>query len=78
MIRIYNDDEVSYSLPDMKYSGLQFMHFTLQEAYAVYVRKCRHKRIVAEKTFEGLKPRNIQTVQETPLHGARCEYCTNF
>ena len=29
VIRIYNDDEVSYSLPDMKYSGLQFMHFTL-------------------------------------------------
>ena len=44
----------------------------------MYVRKCRHKRIVAEKTFEGLKPRNIRTVQETLLHGARCEYCTNF
>ena len=78
MIRIYNDDEVSYSLPDMKYSGLRFMHFTLREAYAVYVRKCRHNRIVADKTFERLKPRNIQTVQETPLRGAICEYCTNF
>ena len=65
VIRIYNDDEVSYSLPDMKYSGLWFMHFTLREAYAVYVRKCQHKRIVAEKTFERLKPRNIQTVQKT-------------
>ena len=78
MIRIYNDDEVSYSLPDMKYSGLRFMHFTLREAYAVYVRKCWHNRIVADKTFERLKPRNIRTVQETPLHGARCKYCTNF
>ena len=29
VIRIYNDDKVSYSLPDMKYSGLRFMHFTL-------------------------------------------------
>ena len=78
MIHIYNDDEVSYLLPDMKYSGLRFMHFTLREAYAVYVRKCWHKRIVAEKTFEKLKPRNIRTVQETPVCGARCEYCANF
>ena len=44
VIRIYNDDKVSYSLPDMKYSGLWFMHFTLREAYAVYVRKCQHKK----------------------------------
>ena len=50
----------------------------LREAYAVYVRKCWHKRIVAEKTFERLKPRNIWTVQETLLCGARCEYCANF
>ena len=78
LICIYNDDKVSYSLPDMKYSGLWFMHFMLQEAYVVYVRKCRHKNIVAEKTFERLKPRNIRTVQETPLRGARCEYCANF
>ena len=77
VIRIYNDG-VSYSLPDMKYSGLRFMHFTLREAYEVYVRKCQHNRIVADKTFERLKPRNIRTVQETPLRGARCEYCTNF
>ena len=33
---------------------------------------------MAKKTFERLKPRNIQTVQETPLRGARCEYCANF
>ena len=78
VICIHYDDEVSYSLPDMKYSGLRFMHFTLREAYAVYVRKCWHNRIVADKTFEILKPRNIRTVQETPLRGARCEYFTNF
>ena len=42
------------------------------------MRKCQHKRIVAEKTFERLKPRNIRTVQETPLRGARCENCANF
>ena len=78
VINIYNDDEVSYSLPDIKYADLRFMHFTLREAYAVYVRKCQHQRIVAEKTFERLKPKNVRTIQETPLRDTRCEYCANF
>ena len=78
VLRIYDDDEVSYSLPDMKYAGLRFMLFTLSEAYAVYLRKCCTERIVAEKTFEALKPKHIRTLQDTPLHGARCEYCANF
>ena len=43
VINIYSDDEVSYSLPDIKYADLRFMHFTLREAYAVYVRKCHYK-----------------------------------
>ena len=78
VINIYNDDEVSYSLPDMKYSGLRFMFFTLHEAYGVYLKKCNKKRKVAEKTFEALKPKYIRTVNETPLRGAQCEYCANF
>ena len=55
VVRIYNDDEVSYSLPDMKYAGLRFMLFTLHEAYGVYLKKCHRKRNVAEKTFKSLK-----------------------
>ena len=43
VIRIYNNDEVSYSLPDMKYTGIRFMLFTLSEAYSVYLRKCTTK-----------------------------------
>ena len=78
VVKIYYDDEVSFSLPDMKYEGLRFMHFTLREAYEVYMRKCQCERIVATKTFERLKPKNVRTVQETPLRGARCEYCANF
>ena len=78
VIRIYNDDEVTYSLPDMKYAGLRFMHFTIREAYGVYLKKCKLKRIVAEKTFEALKPKFVRTVQETLLCGVRCEYFANF
>ena len=54
------------------------MHFTIREAYGVYLKKCKLKRIVAEKTFKALKPKFVRTVQETPLHGVRCEYCVNF
>ena len=78
VVKIYYDDEVSFSLPDMKYEGLRFMHFTLREAYEVYMRKCQCERTVAIKTFEWLKPKNVRTIQETPLRGARCEYCANF
>ena len=78
VIKIYNDDEVSYSLPDMKYAGLRFMYFTIHEAYEVYMRKSKLKRKVAGKTFEALKPKYVKTVHETPLRGARCEYCANF
>ena len=42
------------------------------------MRKCKSDRLVAEKTFEALKPSFVHTVQETPLRGARCEYCANF
>ena len=78
VVKIYNDDEVSYSLPDMKYAGHRFMFFTLHEAYGIYLKKCNRKRKVAEKTFEVLKPKYVRTVNETPLRGARCKYCANF
>ena len=65
VLQIYDDDEVLYSLPDMKYAGLRFMLFTLSEVYAVYLRKCCTERIVAEKTFEALKPKHIRTLQDT-------------
>ena len=78
VIRIYNNDEVSYSLPDMKYTGMRFMLFTLSEAYSVYLCRCTTKQQVAEKTFESLKPRYIRTLQETQLWGAPCDYCANF
>ena len=42
------------------------------------MRKCKGDWHVAEKTFEALKPSFVRTVQETPLRGARCEYCANF
>ena len=78
VVKIYNDDEMSYSLPGMKYAGHRFMFFTLHEAYGIYLKKCNRKRKVAEKTLEALKPKYVRTVNETPPREARCEYCANF
>ena len=33
---------------------------------------------MAESTFCAMKPNSIHTVQETPLHGCKYEYCQNF
>ena len=75
---IYNNDEVSYCLPDIKYAGLRFMSITIEEAYKIYLKKCTNKRKVASKTFAALKPVYIKTMQKTPMRGSRCDYCTNL
>ena len=76
--KIYSDEEVSYTLPDVRFSNYRFMSMTLKEAYEVYLRKCQTQRKVAESTFCAMKPKTIHTVQETPLRGCKCEYCQNF
>ena len=76
--RIYSDEEVSYTLPDIRFSNYQFISMTLKEAYQVYLRKCQTDRKVADSTFSAMKPKMIRTVQETPLRGCKCEYCQNL
>ena len=75
---IYNDDEVSYCLPDIKYAGFRFMSMTIEEAYKIYLKKSVSARKVASKTFAGLKPKYIKTMQQTPIRGSRCERCSNL
>ena len=60
--QIYNDPEVTYCLPDMKYSVLKFMSYTLSKAHCLYLTKCRTRQKAAEKTFAALKPKYIKTV----------------
>ena len=76
--RIYSDEEVCYTLPDIRLLNYRFMSMTLKEAYQVYLRKCQTDRKVADSTFSAMKPNMIHTVQETPLHGCKCEYCQNL
>lgn len=78
VLAAYNDEEVSYSLPDRKYAGLKFMSCTTDEAYEIYLRKCQSARKVARSTFKSLRPDYVRTIQQTPLRGCKCEQCTDL
>ena len=75
---MYNDEEISYCLPDMNLAKKRFMACTIHEAHQKYIRKSTTKRQVAEKTFAALRPKEVKTVQDTPLRLCLCEYCANF
>ena len=77
-INIYYSDEVSYGLPEAKYAEMHFMSMTLNEAYRVYLSQSTSERKMARSTFSCLKPDNVRTISETPLHGCKCEYCQNL
>ena len=76
--RIFNDEEVSYTLPDVRFANYHFVTMTLKEAYQVFSRKCQTHLKVAESTFCSMKANSICTIQETSLHGCKCEHCQNF
>ena len=76
---IYLDEEVSYCLPDRKYSKLCFMSCTIEEAYKNhYLVKSRFKRKLGLTSFTSLKPSFVKKVRQTPLRGCKCEYCQNL
>ena len=76
---LYNDDEVSYSLPDSKYAGLRFMSMTLKEAYFTqYLLKAKEERKMSLASFCSLKPQNFRTIQQIPLRGCKCDYCQSL
>ena len=78
-INIYLDEEVSYSLPDVKYAHLRFMSCTIAEAYTNhYLPKSESVRKMGQSTFTSLKPLFVRSINETPIGGCKCEYCQNF
>ena len=77
-MNIYFDPEVSYCLPDKKYSHLRFMSCTIDEAYTHYLDKSTSERKMARSTFAELKPLFIRSIAETPIRGCKCEYCQNI
>ena len=78
VIDIYFDPEVSYCLPDSKYSHLRFMSCTIEEAYTHhYLEKSKSERKMGRSTFAALKPLFVRSISETPIRGCKCEYCQN-
>ena len=76
---IYLDEEVSYCLPDRKYSKLHFMSCTIEEAYKNHYRvKSRFKRKLGLTSFTSLKPSFVKKVWQMTLRGCKCEYCKNL
>ena len=73
------DDEVSYSLPNAKYSHLHFMSCTIAEAYNKhYLPKSRNNRKMGQSSFASLQPLFVRSISETPIQGCKCEYCQNL
>ena len=78
-IDIFLDDEVSYSVPDVKYCHLCFMSCTIADAYHKhYLVKSTSKHKMGQSTFTALKPLFVRSISETPLWGCKCEYCQNL
>ena len=76
---IYLNEEVSYCLPDRKYSKLHFMSCTIEEAYKNhYLVKSRFKRKLGLTSFTSLKPSFVKKVRQMPLRCCKCEYCQNL
>ena len=75
-IDIFLDDEVSYSLSDVKYCHLHFMSCTLADGYNKhYLAKSTSKRKMGQST---LKPLFVRSISDTPVRACKCEYCQNF
>ncbi|MCG8627024.1 MAG: hypothetical protein MJE68_34120, partial [Proteobacteria bacterium] len=77
-IRIYYDDEVSYSIPEARYAHLRFMYHTVDETYRNHYIPKSGERKMARSTFAALKPNTVRTLTATPLRGCKCEYCQNL
>ena len=78
-IDIFLDDEISYSLPDMKYCHLHFMSCTIADAYTNhYLVKSKSARKMGQSMFAALKPIFVKSISEMPIRGCKCEYCQNL
>ena len=65
---IYLDEEVSYCLPDRKYSKLHFMSCTIKEADKNhYLVKSRFECKLGLTSFTSLKPSFVKKVWQMPL-----------
>ena len=72
VINMYLCDEITYSLPDIKYAGLRVMTMTVKEAYEKhYLLHSTMERKMSLASFSYMKPDNVRTVKQTPMRGVQ-------
>ena len=55
------------------------MSTTLLEVYSQhYLPKCSTECKMSFKAFCKMRPHEVCTIQQMPLHGCKCEYCQNL
>ena len=66
-------------LPDMQYCNKQFMRMSVEEASDVYKMNLTNERCcVAINIFGKLWPKDVITIDNTPIHQCCCHTCQNF
>ena len=75
----YQSSLISYELPDMRFCNKRFMRISIDEAYDVYKMNLSNEmHCIGRSTFGKLRPKNVITVDNTPVHQCCCHTCQNF
>ena len=75
----YHSSLISYELPDMCYYNKRFMRMSIDEAYDVYkMNLFNEMHCVGRSTFGKLCPKDVITIDHTPVHQCCCHTCQNF
>ena len=70
---------ISYELPDMRYCNKRFMRMSVDEAYDVYkINLSDDMCCVARNTFGKLRPKDVITIDHTPVCQCCCHTYQNF
>ena len=89
IVGVWENEDVSITLPFKKFAKKKFMIITICEAYQKYIMMQKKKqvnkegkkevsRILSMSAFYKLKPKNIKTRRCIPMNQCICAPCANF
>ena len=76
--KFFKSEDISFPLPDKKYSGQWFMKGSLAKSCKMYNLLTTTTRKICETTFRKYKPRFVKLQGKIPLRQSCCEVCQNF
>lgn len=74
----FRSSVVSYELPDMRFCEKKYMRMSLEEAYKLFKVNQEGERTIGRSTFCKLKPKEVKTIDQTPVRQCCCDNCENF